>query len=492
MSAAKKFIKHAVCVIAALAVFFAAAPAACSFAADAAERWENEMAGAAFAAQAGFDGRGVRVAVIDSGAAPLGALPGLAASADYTGQGDAADSVGHGTFIAGIIAGSDAESGYRGAAPGAEIVSLKCFNSDNAGVSAAAAAIRDAVDVYGCRVINLSFGQKADDEELRQAVEHALENGAVIFAAAGNGGSEELYYPAAYDGVIAVNSVDRVGATARDAQKNRCVDIAGPAVGVTCLSPDGLLLKRSGSSYAVPFAAAAAAVLLSAEPGLTAEEVQALLCDNALDAGEEGRDDVYGFGILDIEASLKALIDERPWLYSDVPGGCWYDSASRFAAERDLLPGDVPGRFDPFGTVSRAVFVTALYRLAGSPEVTVPAAFTDVPADSGYADAVAWAAAKGLVNGVSATEFAPDAPLRREAIATVLCRGGYSAAGADGSQTLESFSDCETVPGWAREGMEYCVREGLLKGTSGNRLDPKGLLNRAALAVILQRISEGL
>ena len=158
MSAAKRLIKHAVCVITALAVFFAAAPAACSFAADAAERWENEMAGAAFATQAGFDGRGVRVAVIDSGAAPLDALGTLAEAADYTGGGDAADSVGHGTFIAGIIAGSDAESGYRGAAPGAEIVSLKCFNSDNAGVPAAAAAIRGAVDVYGCRVINLSFG----------------------------------------------------------------------------------------------------------------------------------------------------------------------------------------------------------------------------------------------------------------------------------------------------------------------------------------------
>ena len=225
MSAIRKTIRYAVCILAACGLFLAALPLPYVFAADAAERWENEMVGAAFAAQAGFDGRGVRVAVIDSGAAPLGALPGLAASADYTGSGGAADSVGHGTFIAGIIAGSDAASGYRGAAPGAEIVSLKCFSSDNAGVPAAAAAIRDAVDVYGCRVINLSFGQKTDDDELRQAVEHALGKGAVIFAAAGNGGSEDLYYPAAYEGVIAVNSVDRVGAPARDAQKNGSVDI---------------------------------------------------------------------------------------------------------------------------------------------------------------------------------------------------------------------------------------------------------------------------
>ncbi|MDR2671315.1 MAG: S8 family serine peptidase, partial [Oscillospiraceae bacterium] len=137
----------------------------------------------------------VRVALIDTGVTPA-AVPGLplAPGRNYVfPDGDTEDRIGHGTRLAGIIAGAArAESRVDGVAPGAVIVPLVYQSAhsggvrQNAGTPALAQAIRDAVDVYGCRVINISAGQRRPDDALRDAVAHAEARGAIVVAAAGN------------------------------------------------------------------------------------------------------------------------------------------------------------------------------------------------------------------------------------------------------------------------------------------------------------------
>ncbi len=486
MTKLKKALRLLAAAVTALALAVAAVPPVTASAAEAEYRWEYDMVRAAEAARTGFDGSGVRVAVIDSGLAPLGVFARLSEGADYTGAGDVSDYLGHGTFIASIIAGSDEAAGFFPIAKGAEIVPLKSFSSGSADTAAAAKAIRDAVDVYGCRVINLSFGQKGDEPEMREAVSYALGKGAVVVAAAGNGGSEDLYYPAAYDGVIAVNSVNRAGEAARDAQRNSSVDIAAPGVGVSGYLQDGAAGKRSGSSFAAPFVAAAAAVLISADQSLSPAEVEALILSNAVDAGEEGRDDVYGYGILDIGASLSALLSERPWLFSDVEADTWFAGAVRIVADAGILIGKAKGIFDPYGEVTRGQFVTVLYRLAGSPEISEASQFADVPEGYWCKDAVVWAAINGMVKGKTATVFDPTGTVTRDQMAVILARGGYKGAGS--VERPAEPASAPAVAAWAREGVEYCMNEGLLQPSDADHFDPRGKIDRAALAAVISRL----
>ena len=145
--------------------------------------------------------------------------------------------------------------------------------------------------------------------------------------------------------------------------------------------------------------------------------------------------------------------------------------------------------FVPQGKLNRAMFVTVLYRMAGSPAVEdVETKFTDVEADRYYTDAVAWAVKTGVTRGVSEISFAPGKLLDRQEAATMLYRFA-EATGRDVTARvdLNKFSDAAKVVGWAEEAMAWAVAEGLLKGYPGGQLCPRGNATRAEAAAILVR-----
>lgn len=169
----------------------------------------------------------------------------------------------------------------------------------------------------------------------------------------------------------------------------------------------------------------------------------------------------------------------------------WAGNAIAYVASKGLMTGTGATTFDPNGTTTRATVVTILYRLAGSPKVTKPAPFSDVAADNWYADAVTWAAEKGISTGKGNGRFDPDASITRQELAVFLC--GYAAqAGlkteSDG-MALNEFADAAQIASWAADAMSWCVKSGILSGKSGSLLDSEGTASRAEAAVMLQRFA---
>ena len=173
--------------------------------------------------------------------------------------------------------------------------------------------------------------------------------------------------------------------------------------------------------------------------------------------------------------------------FSDLPVFSWYKDGVSYALENGLMNGVAKREFDPDGNVTRAMFVTILYRAETSPSVegkTNP--FTDVPAGQWYTDAVVWASNSGIVTGTSATAYSPDAPITREQIATILYR--YSKA-EKVEQSLESYPDAGTVSGYALDAVRWAVKNEILNGKDGS-LAPKENATRAQIATILMRYLE--
>ena len=174
--------------------------------------------------------------------------------------------------------------------------------------------------------------------------------------------------------------------------------------------------------------------------------------------------------------------------FDDVPADSWYYDSVSYAISRGLFRGVSDTQFQPGGTVTREMFVTVLYRMAGEPAVSQPADFADVPADAWYADAVAWAAETGIANGSGGGLFGVGAQLTREQMAALLYRFSAADGGeAAGRGALQGFADAGAVSDWAAEAMCWAVSQQLIGGVSDTQLAPQAACSRAQAAVILQR-----
>ncbi|MBQ1503281.1 MAG: S-layer homology domain-containing protein, partial [Clostridia bacterium] len=174
--------------------------------------------------------------------------------------------------------------------------------------------------------------------------------------------------------------------------------------------------------------------------------------------------------------------------FSDVEDGRWSASSIEYAVKNGYMKGVGAGRFDPEGSLTRAMVATVLWRREGSPAPTAPSGFTDVPDGEWYTDAVAWAKETGVVKGLSETEFGPDELITREQLSTMLFRFSADApVSVPERADLSPFADDEKVSDWASEPLEWAVEAGLIKGTDGNRLSPDGSATREQFAAILER-----
>lgn len=179
--------------------------------------------------------------------------------------------------------------------------------------------------------------------------------------------------------------------------------------------------------------------------------------------------------------------------FSDVPENRWYYEAVCYVYNTGLMSGVSDSRFAPENTTSRAMLVTVLWRLAGCPEASAPAAFKDVAAGSWYERAVNWAAEQGIVQGVSADRFAPDAPVTREQISTILLRYAKLQGMDDGRRSnVSGFPDAKTVSPWALEGIQWAKANGIITGQLKNNdawLNPLAGAKRSEIATMLMRFS---
>ncbi len=257
-----------------------------------------------------FNGRDVTIGVIDSGVADHPDYSDNVLSGyNYIDETeDTTDKIGHGSFVCGLIASKKNNGGIIGSAPMSKIVPLKCFDkSYSTRVSCVCRAIYDAVDVYRCDVINMSFGLKEYSRALKSAIDYAYENGVTLVASVGNEGTNTLFYPAAFENVIGVGAIDFDMKRARFSQSNGSVYVVAPGVGLTGADKDGGYCKKSGTSFSAPFVTGIVARLLSAFPDCNNKEIMTALEKGAIDLGEKGKDNHFGFGCVDFFSSFSFL-----------------------------------------------------------------------------------------------------------------------------------------------------------------------------------------
>ena len=172
--------------------------------------------------------------------------------------------------------------------------------------------------------------------------------------------------------------------------------------------------------------------------------------------------------------------------FSDIEG-LWGEDDILFAARREMVNGTGDGKFSPQVTMSRAMFVTVLWRMSGSPAPAAEASFTDLTADW-YREAVAWAVENGVVKGYSDTAFGPNDPVTREQMCVLMMRYlncmGWS---LDKTKPAIDFADADKISDWAKDAVGDCVRAGLINGVGNNMVAPQKDATRMEAATILAR-----
>jgi hypothetical protein len=175
--------------------------------------------------------------------------------------------------------------------------------------------------------------------------------------------------------------------------------------------------------------------------------------------------------------------------FDDIAPGSWYFGDVQYCVEKGLFAGTSATSFSPDGTMTRAMLVTVLHRLAGTPAVSGGSPFTDVAGSAWYTNAVKWAVANGITGGVSSSKFDPDGAVTREQAAVFLCRYAEKYAPAMKNTAALTFADTAKISSWAAPAVKWCRAYGIMNGTDSNRFDPQGSATRAQVAAIVHRFA---
>jgi len=269
----------------------------------------------------GSYGNDIRVGIIDTGCyvhedLKNNLLPG---KNFLDNNSDTNDDIGHGTHVTGIIAAEIDNGGIAGVAPKVKVIPLKCFEDGrNTYADTLAAAVYEAVDVFNCDIINMSWGLSSDNKVLKDAIDYADSKGVILVAAVGNSYSDTVFYPAGYENVIGVGSVTEQKVKSDFSQYNNSVMIVAPGEYLKSTYNDGGFILMKGTSQAAPVISGIAAIALSADRNLTSARFREILISTAEDLGDEGYDVNYGYGLANEMAILETLLENMDYYVSPV------------------------------------------------------------------------------------------------------------------------------------------------------------------------------
>lgn len=360
------------------------------------------------------------------------------------------DTLGHGTAVAAIIAGSEA-AGVTGLCPDAVLVPLVYYSKtgDNTAFKGdlpmLEQIIRDAVDVYGCRIINISSGAQVDTPTLRDAVAWAEQRGVLVVSCAGNDGDNTAYYPGAFHTVLCAGTVNpEEDGPASFSNRHSGLDLLAPGIKLKSANIKGEAVTVNGTSYSTAWVTGAAASLLTVDPGLTPYRIRQILCNTAKDICSEGYDEKSGWGVVDLAAAMTKLQaeGEKTLPFGDVPQESYFHDAVEWAIKNGITSGTSSTTFSPDMTCTRAQTVTFLWRAGGCPEPRITKnPFNDVAETDYFYKPVLWALERGITSGTSSTTFSPHETCSEAQVITFLWHAKNRPDAAGQSELASSLGE---------------------------------------------------
>lgn len=232
-------------------------------------------------------------------------------------DGDPSPGHEHGTMISGLISASGGPSGINGVAPGMKIMAIR-FLKDNLSFDeddwlTLIKAINYAID-NGAKIINLSMQflrfplVESTEYKLNQTIKSAYEKGVVIVSVVGNdppGPGNEISFPGLYQEVIAVSSVNETNGHPSSSNYGEGNEICAPGMNILTTAPNDQYKNGSGTSFAAPMVSATVGLMLSKNPQLSIEDIREILHNSTIDLGDSGWDPYYGYGLLNVSASIQ-------------------------------------------------------------------------------------------------------------------------------------------------------------------------------------------
>lgn len=263
------------------------------------------------------NGTGVKIAILDTGVGPHEDLTVYGGYDFVNSDNYPNDDNGHGTHVAGTAAALFNDLGVVGAAPEGHLYAVKVLDSKGSGtLDWVIKGIEWSVN-NGTQIISMSLGTSTDYQALHDAVDAAYGKGLLLVAAAGNSGNtagrgDNVGYPAKYDSVIAVAATDQNDVRASWSSTGPSVELAAPGVNIYSTWIGNSYATKSGTSMACPHVTGTAALVWAKGPTLTNSEVRKILQDTATDLGTAGKDNQYGYGLVNAHAAVLATPSPKP------------------------------------------------------------------------------------------------------------------------------------------------------------------------------------
>ncbi len=481
----------------------------------------------------GYTGKGVKVAVVDSGIAPHPALTirGGVSMVDYTTS--YFDDNGHGTHSAGIIAANQASSHHLGVAYDVDLYSVKTLDSSGNGrlndtIRGIEWAIKENMDI-----INLSLGTSTPSSALKSVVDYAYEQGIIVVAAAGNKSKNTatpmpVEYPAKYGSVVAVSAVDNRNRIASFSATGPEIEFSAPGVSISSTYLNNRFASLSGTSMATPFVAGVFALYREAYPHLNGKEIRKLAQRDAFPL-TSSRDERYGYGLiqpptkieLSVPRSLRGTTISTNSDDSALYSLQWsHQQADRVAAyqvyrngqliatvrdlyfEETLIPGDYVYTLTAVskdGTESKksSSLSVLIPKTEVEPEpVPEPSEpepepkpeptpeelihFSDVGESFWAGPHISYLASNRIVSGYADGSFKPSAPVRRGQAVAMIAR----ALNWDTTQMETNFSDVDKEY-FASGDIAHAIELGIISGFPDGTFKPNAPITRAQMAAIL-------
>lgn len=446
-------------------------------------------------------------------------------------QNASTDAYGHGTAVAGVIAavannGIGVAGSTRNAA---QVLPIKVIydSGDFAGKADSASLVRAYDYVLGLiedgelqnvRVFNLSlgaYGQSFDSDGALRAVIREARNshGILSVCSGGNGDSRskpytDPVYPGDYDECVSVTALEQDGTNIPWSDYNQYKDISAPGASVWSTytrysaEADGNYGALSGTSLSAPMVSGAAAVLLSANPDATVDDVLEALYATATPVNDPDNDRTQtsgSHGALSAGDAAEHLAwhAENPVSFVDVTSDSWFYDAVTHAVANKIMSGydNGSGAFGVGDQIQRQDVALILYRYLGNGETAPSCGLVDVPQDY-YTQAVDWCVANGVFTGYKdgSNKFGVGDPLTRQDLMTVIYRiSGATTEGVDDS-AFDELPDSSLTSPWAIDAAKWALSEGIISGmeqTDGSRLlAPLNNISRAEVAQVMQRAME--